>query len=391
MNKELFPINHFIKQDHASNAKQNKKPPSFVLNLENKTKNFSKSTSTIFENINKKLLFDNYIVSHSNASAYKAISAICEHIISKNYCLINTSCLYIHSAPGLGKTHLLNAIANKLISKNMCNFYLLDANNFAKEISETFREKKNIYDVNKKYTKDINLLIIDNINEISKKSRTQQELLNIIESINSKGGCVIFSSNASPEYLDNFCSSIKSKFINGSVIKINNCDKEFCYKFLEEKSKKHDLFIPNDVLKYIINLNISKITELKYYFNILLQHKNIYNMEIDIGTVKDFVVNKNHYQLNIRDIADIVCKYFNINIEDLISKSRKKHLANARHITTYLARNKLNMTMKEISCFIGKRDHSFVAHSVKKIDSLMKINNSLKQDIKNISSKLSEL
>jgi chromosomal replication initiator protein len=336
-------------------------------------------------NIDSRKTFQNFVVGPSNNMAFASCIAAAKNP-GKNYPTV-----YIHSKSGLGKTHLLHAVGN-LIHKNYPKLKVLftTAQNFLQEMVDSIREQK-IEAFRKKYTEQIDVLMIDDIHELKNKQGTQNAFFHIFNDLYSKGKQLFFTSDKTPKEIDGIEERIKTRLSWGLVLDIQQPDLETRIAILKKKAQEEDIYLPDDVITLIASSIKDNIRELEGSLIKLAAYSSIFKQDIDTEIAKrelklDEI--KDTSELTLEKIAKSVSLYFKIPVADLKSKSRIKEVANARHIAMYLSYKLLKTNYTEIGKFYGNRDHSTVLIGVRKITESIKENMSLSHNILEIENNL---
>ncbi len=308
--------------------------------------------------------FDNFIIGPSNNLAIAACMAISKTPGNKG----KYPSLYIHSNSGLGKTHLLHAVANGI--RNHFPHYvicLITAREFMKEMINHIKNN-NLQEFQKKYSEKVDVLMIDDIHELKNKISTQNELFHVFNELYNKGKQLIFTSDKAPEEIDGIEERIKTRLQWGLVVDIQRPDLETRIAILKRKAYELDLYLQDDILTLIALSIKASIRELEGALIKLSAFADVMKVEIDTEMVKDLLMLKdteNDKKITLEQIAKTTASYFKIHVADLKSKARQKEIANARFIAMYLSRKILNATQQEIGRFYGDRDHSSVVHAEK--------------------------
>ncbi len=341
----------------------------------------STKSNTISANKN----FKNFIVGASNNMAYNAALAVAESP-GRKY-----PSLYIHSSSGLGKTHLLSAVANGIREKyphlRIC---YISAREFMKEMIYHMRENT-IGDFQKKYSEKIDVLMIDDIHELGGKTGTQNELFHVFNELYNREKQLIFTSDKTPQEISGIEERIKTRLSWGLVVDIQKPDLETRIAILQENAKQLDLYLTDDILTLIASSIKTSIRELEGSIIALSAYTDLMKSDIDAETVKKIlkIQDSDHAtKLNIEDIAKASAQYFKIPLADLKSKSRSKDIAKARHIAMYLSRKLIHATQQEIGHFFGGRDHSTVISGVRKVEEQLKTDSILSRDIFEVENRL---
>jgi chromosomal replication initiator protein len=331
--------------------------------------------------------FDNFIVGPTNNMANAAAKAVAEKP-GKNG---KYPSLYIHSNSGLGKTHLLHAVANEINDRYpSLNICLITARDFMEEMIELLRKNK-INEFVKKYTEKVDVLMIDDIHELKNKEGTQDQFFHVFNEMHNKGKQLIFTSDKRPKEIDGISERIKTRLQWGLVVDIQPPDLETRIAILRRKMESIDLYVTEDVLTLIASKIKTNIRELEGSLVKLKAVSELMNVEIEVDLVRDqlmFASEEDDKEITIEQISKAVAQYFKIPLVDLKSKSRNKDITNARHIAMYLARMVASSKQQEIGEYFGGRDHTSVIHAVEKIKERIKVESTLSKDINAIESNL---
>ena len=355
---------------------QSAKEISFSLNLEqNKEDMLSKVNAEYINHIDNNATngilidenktFKNFIIGPSNNLAHAAAVAITKNPGKSG----KYPSLYMHSNSGLGKTHLLHAIANG-INENYPHYVicLITARDFMKEMIEAMKDNK-IHEFRDKYSNKLDILMIDDIHEIKGKEGTQREFFHIFNELYHKGKQLIFTSDKTPQEINGLEDRIKTRLQWGLVVDIQKPDIETRVAIIKRKADELDLYISDDIINLIACNIKNSIRELEGALISLAAYADIMKVDIDLETVKN-VLSLNHLEeernISLETIAKATSQYFKIPLPDLKSKARKKEIANARFVAMYLSRKLLYATHEEIGKFYS-RDHSSVVHAEQRI------------------------
>lgn len=332
---------------------------------------------------NKK--FANFVVGPSNQMAVATATAVSkEPGKSGKY-----PSLYIHSNSGLGKTHILHAVANEILERvPTMRICLITARDFMKEMIDAIKDK-NIESFQAKYSEKVDVLMIDDIHELSNKKGTQDEFFHIFNELYNRGKQLIFTSDKSPTEIEGIEERIKTRLQWGLVIDIQKPDLETRIAILKKKAYDLDLFLSDDILTMIATSIKSNIRELEGSLVRLSAFADVMKVEIDTEMVRDLLGLDNYQEtkkITLDDIAKASSSYFKIPLADLKSKARNKEIARARHIAMYLQRKVIHATQQDIGRFFGGRDHTSVIHGVNKITEQLKTDVNLSRDVIQIES-----
>lgn len=326
--------------------------------------------SKISSPIDTRFTFDDFVVGDSNKLAYKAAKFVAENeeVVS------GYNPLFLHGGVGLGKTHLMHAIAlyirdnqpdRKVIylsaEKFMYQFVRSLRNNDIMNFKESFRE--------------VDLLMIDDVQFICDKESTQEEFFHTLNALLDANKQIVISSDKSPSELSGMKERLKSRLGWGMVADIAQTTYDLRANILKSKiSKVTDASIENSVIDFLSHKIKSNVRELEGALNKLIAHSALTNKTITIEYTKDVLsdlIKSNDKRVTILEIQKIVAKYFGIKMSDMSSSSRSRSVARPRQIAMYLCKELTVRSLSEIGIKFAKKDHTTVIHAVKKITQLL--------------------
>lgn len=313
--------------------------------------------------------FENFVVGSSNNLAFASCQAVSESP-GKAY-----PSLYLYSASGLGKTHLLNSIANHILkTRPNLKIVYISCGEFIRDFIASVEQKK-FSDFQKRFTEETDVLIIDDIHELKNKTETQNAFFNIFNELHNKGKQLIFTSDKAPKEITGIDERVKTRLAWGLNVDIQQPDLETRIAILKRKAVEQDIYLPEDVVNLIASSIKSNVRELESSLIRLGLYSSVCKVDIDVEIAREQLKLNSHVDvsnISLDSISKAVCNYFKISLNDLKSKARTKDLADARHIAMYLSNKILKATLVEIADFYGKRDHTSVIHGVKKVEDLIK-------------------
>jgi len=337
--------------------------------------------------IDRSKTFENFIVGPTNNMAQAAAKAVAQ-TPGKNG---KYPSIYVHSNSGLGKTHLLHAVANEINDRHPnLTVCLITARDFMEEMI-TLMKNNRINDFVKKYTEKIDVLMIDDVHELKNKEATQDQFFHVFNEMHNKGKQLIFTSDKNPKEITGISERIKSRLQWGLVVDIQPPDLETRIAILRRKMEALDLYVTEDVLTLIASRIKTNIRELEGSLVRLKAVSELMNVEIEVDLVKEQLMlpnSEDEKEITIEHVAKATAQYFRIPLADLKSKGRSQDITKARHIAMYLARKVVNAKQQEIGAFFGGRDHSSVIHAVNTIAEKVKLDSTLSKDINAIESNL---
>lgn len=337
--------------------------------------------------VDRSKTFDNFIVGPTNNIAQAAAKAVALTPGKEG----KYPSLYMHSNSGLGKTHLLHAVANEIAEKHPSyTICLITARDFMDEMIQLMKTNR-INEFVRKYTERIDVLMIDDIHELKNKEGTQDQFFHVFNEMHNKGKQLIFTSDKRPKEIDGISERIKTRLQWGLVVDIQPPDLETRIAILRRKMEALDLYINEDVLTLIASRIKTNIRELEGSLVRLKAVSELMNVEIEVDLVKEQLMlpnSENEKEVTIESVAKATAQYFRVPVADLKSKGRNQDITKARHVAMYLARKVVNAKQQEIGAFFGGRDHSSVIHAVNTISDKVKVDSSLSKDINAIESNL---
>ena len=329
---------------------------------------FIKDSYLQYNRIDPNKRFDNFITGSSNKLAYEASLKVSESIAHYNP-------LYIYGGVGMGKTHLLNAIGLELKKNNKVMF--ISAERFMYQFVKSI--KSNDMVKFKEYFRNTDILLIDDIQFMNGKEAMQEEFFHTFNALLDKGSQIIVSADRSPNKLSRIQERIKSRFSGGLVVDIQKPDyqlrKEIVAKKTEEMTSLYSdqKKISQDIQDFISNEITGSIRELVGAVNRLVSFSRIYNKMPNLSETKVVLkdlLNISENKVTIDLIQTIVCKFFKISKNEMLSARRSRYLVRPRQVAIYLTKILTSKSLPEIGREFSNRDHTTIIHSVKTIEKL---------------------
>lgn len=350
----------------------------------NKKKKYEKS------NLNENYTFETFVVGSNNRLAQASAIAVSENPGE----IYNP--LFIYGGVGLGKTHLMHAIGHYIIDQNPnANVLYVTSEKFTNEVIESIRTGNNspekIKEFRNKY-RNIDVLLIDDIQFIIGKQSTQEEFFHTFNHLYEQKKQIVITSDKPPKDMDVLEERFTSRFAWGLTVDIQFPDFETRMAILQKKTEAFNYNIDDEVLSYIANNVKSNIRELEGSVKKVVAFANLEKKPIDIDltkeALKDIISPNSPSRITPNNIMDVVCDHFNITTEDMKSGKRNKELVIPRQMIMYLCRSMTNATYKEIAFLLGGRDHSTIIHGEKSIVQLIEKDENVKRIIETIINKI---
>jgi chromosomal replication initiator protein len=316
---------------------------------------------------NPRYTFETFVAGAGNQFAHAACQAVAD---SPGH---RYNPLFIYGGVGLGKTHLLNAIGHRIVNEGriskLSNLCYLSAEEFTNELVNSIRYER--MDQFRRKFRNINVLLIDDIQFISGKERTQIEFFHTFNSLYENKKQIVLTSDKFPREIPDFEERLKSRFEWGLIADIQPPDVETKVAILKKKAEIENIFIPNDVAFYLASNIDSNIRILEGCLIRLGAFASLTKRDITLDIAKEvlrnFIKDKARV-VTIEQIQKVVASYFDLNPRDLRSKRRLKHLVVPRQIAMYITKQLTNLSLIEIGEKFGGKDHSTVIHSIKKVE-----------------------
>ncbi len=329
-------------------------------------------------NLHPKYCFKNFVVGSSNELAYAAANAVSKEP-GKKY-----NPLFVYGGTGLGKTHLIQAIGNEILKnfKGRIKVKYVPSEKFVNDVVWAIRTKR-MDDIKNKY-RTVDVLIIDDIQFIGGKERSEEEFFHTFNILYQNNKQIILSSDRPPSQIPTLEDRLRSRFEGGMIADITYPDYEMKLAIIKNKTLEKNIIFPDEV-NHIIAVKIQRnIREIEGIINKLFFYKEFKNNEIDAKTAEEIInatLQQNMVNINPQLVIKCVSDFFEINPQDIITKSRRKEVVMPRQIVMFLLRDMLGMSYPDIGDKLGKRDHTTAIHSYNKISGKIMSDKNLNQKI----------
>lgn len=352
--------------------------------LDEKDTNISKpksqnnfSTNSI---LNPKYTFETFVIGENNRFAHAAALAAAESL-GKAY-----NPLFLYGGVGLGKTHLMHAIGNFVLSQNKdAKVLYITSEKFTNELINAIQKNTN-EEFRDKY-RNIDLLLIDDIQFFIGKERCQEEFFHTFNALYENGKQIVISSDKPPKDINPLEERLKSRFEWGLVADIGKPDYETRYAILRQKAQNEKIYIDDEILSMIAVKVESNIRELEGILNKMIAWSSLTNGEITMELAEKEISNLHQSKekvITVDYIQNIVAKYYNLNQNDFKIQRKTSDIAFPRQIAMYLSKQLTGASLKEIGKEFGGKDHSTVIYAIKKIEDTMDVDPNTKIIVDNI-------
>ncbi|GAB4162754.1 MAG: chromosomal replication initiator protein DnaA [Rickettsiaceae bacterium] len=339
--------------------------------LDNKEENIA--------SLDPRFTFDNFVVGPPNELAYAASLAVAE----AEEAVTKSNPLFLYGGVGLGKTHLMHAIAWHTNKKNPNRKVLyMSAEKFMYRFIKALRDK-DVMSFKEEF-RSVDVLMIDDIQFICGKESTQEEFFHTFNAIIDNNKQMVISCDRSPTDLDNVEDRIKSRLGWGLVADVHSTTYELRVGILESKLEKMDVKVSKNVIDFLASKITSNVRELEGALNKVIAHSTLVGREITVENTQDILrdlLRSNERTVTIEDIQKKVANRYNIKISDMSSARRLRSIARPRQIAMYLSKTMTSRSFADIGAKFGKKDHTTVMHAIKKIEEIMKTDVDFREEI----------
>ena len=370
-NISIKDISVFVYNDKETNEEQGE-------NYKNFNKTISNPKTDDFENnLDPRFTFKDFVVGKSNELAFSA----CRRVADSKDVPFNP--LFLYGGVGLGKTHLMHAIAwqKKKLNPKFEILYL-SAEKFMYEFIKAIRVKNTV--AFKDQYRSVNLLMIDDVQFIIGKESTQEEFFHTFNALTDKNRQIVISADKSPSDLEGLEERLRSRLGSGLVADIHPTTYELRLSIIEAKIKKYNIDLSKDIIEFLAHKITTNVRELEGALTRLAAHVTLVGRSVNLEIAEDLLqdlLRASDRRTTIDQIQKKVAEHFNVKMSDMHSARRSRTIARPRQIAMFLAKNLTTRSLPEIGRKFGGRDHTTVIHAIKKVKELVKNDSSLSEDI----------
>jgi len=331
------------------------------------------------DGLNPRYTFDNFVIGPFNELAYAASQAV----LKKPGIMYNP--LFIYGSTGFGKTHLTQAIGNGIKKQNPGKkIHYVSSEKFSNDYINSLMNNR-VNEFKDKYRK-FDMLIMDDIQFLVGKDKTQEELFHLYNVLYENNKQIVFSSDKHPNYINGLEERLKSRFGSGMIVEITMPEYESRLAILREKMKQQQVTVPEEIVSYIAETIQASIRELEGTLNLVICQAQLKNRPVSLNEVKLLIKNnaKPAKPVSIKDIVKTVTTFYNIDERFIYEKTRRKEVVKPRQVLMYILRQDFNISYPLIGQKLGGRDHTTVIHSCEKIKGDIKKDTVLMQEIEQI-------
>lgn len=331
------------------------------------------------DGLNPRYIFDSFVIGPFNELAYAAAQAV----LKKPGIMYNP--LFIYGSTGFGKTHLTQSIGNGIKKQNPGKkVQYVSSEKFSTDYVTSLQNNR-VNEFKDKYRK-YDVLIMDDIQFLVGKEKTQEELFHLYNALYENNKQIIFSSDKHPNYINGLEDRLKSRFGSGMIVEITMPEYESRLAILQEKLKQQQVIIPDEIVQYIAETIQASIRELEGTLNLVVCQSQLKNKPLSLNELKTLIKNnaKPTKPVSIKDIVKTVTTFYNIDERFIFEKTRRKEVVKPRQVLMYILRQDFNISYPLIGQKLGGRDHTTVIHSCEKIKGDIKTDSLLLQEIEQI-------
>jgi len=386
--KDIRDISCTVMTNSNSQPKKEAAPISSAENFEKPQPKFlNHETLSLRANLNPRYIFENFVVGANNELA----RAACEAVTKNPGHTYNP--LFIYGGVGLGKTHLLQAVGNAMVVRNPdLKIIYATAEYFTNQYVDMVKNQQ-ARDFKRAYI-DVNLLLIDDIQFIGGKEKTQEEFFHIFNTLYQTNRQIILTSDRPPKAIAMLEERLRSRFEGGMIADVSRPDIETRIAILQSKLSEREppVEIDNEVLGYIATNIQHNIRELEGALNRVIAYCELNRSEPNLANTKkilgDIIHSGKKKGVNFKQIIDAVAEYYDIAVQDLINRCRRRDIVRPRQIAMYLMRIELQASYPGIGEQLGGRDHTTAMHAFEKISKEIEQDDAFDQEINTIKSKI---
>jgi len=347
-------------------------------------KSIVNNTHTSDLNLNRKYTFEEFVSGSSNQFAYAAAMAVASNPAT------TYNPLFIYGGVGLGKTHLVNAIGNAILKKSpQMRICYYTSEKFMNELINSLRYNR--MDEFRNKFRSMDVLLIDDIQFIAGKERTQEEFFHTFNALYESHKQIIVTSDKFPKDIPGLEERLRSRFEWGLIADIQAPDVETKLAILKMKAEQNSINLPEDVALFLANSICNNVRELEGYLIRIGAYASLTSVPVSLemarDVLKDILIERNR-ELSVEEILKKVSLHFNIKVSDIKSAKRLKAVVLPRQIAMYISRQLTSSSYPEIGDRFGGKDHSTIIHAIRKIEKLMEEDFQLKSTIDNLKKEL---
>jgi len=377
---EVSSVDVFVQTERTANsatARKVEEAPKPVIEEKSKSNNYDSYRNEISAPLDPRFTFDKFVVGKPNEFAHAAAQRVAEAM------RLQFNPLFLYGGVGLGKTHLMHAIAWHIRKADPSRTVMyLSAEKFMYRFIRALREQ-NTVDFKEQF-RSVDVLMIDDVQFISGKESTQEEFFHTFNALVDQGRQIVISADKSPSEMEGMEERLKSRLNCGLVADIHATTYELRLGILLSKSEQAGVEVPRKVTEFLAHKITANVRELEGALNRVIAHAQLVGREISLETAQEVLhdlLRANDRRVTIEEIQKRVASHFNIRMSDMHSARRARSVARPRQVAMYLAKQLTSRSLPEIGRKFGGRDHTTVMHAVRKVDELRESDAGFAEDV----------
>jgi len=346
-------------------------------------KSSSPLTHNYRQGINERYTFENFVVGSGNELAYAACQAVASEVGTKY------NPLFLYGGVGIGKTHLIQAVGNAILARKPGGRVVyISSEQFVQEFVDALRFKKNTDFAD--YYRSADVLIVDDVQFFAGKEKIQEEFFHTFNALHQANKQIIISSDKPPRDIPTLEERLRSRFVWGMSIDMQNPDFETRCAIIQNKAETKQVRLPSDVVEFLATQFQTNIRELEGALNQVLAFCEMRELEPNLAIVTGLLGGRANRpkHLSSRQIIERCAKYYQIEITDMLGPKRDKEIVFPRQVAMYLLRSELHLSFPKIAGELGRKDHTTAIHSVEKIEKEVSLNPDVRGAVNEIKEKL---
>ncbi len=360
-------------------SEQNPNIPEYLAKVPSIKEGMDINSEGIFSALDLRFTFENFVVGGPNELAYAASRAVAE----SEGAVAESNPLFLYGGVGLGKTHLMHAIAWYIKHNNPTRKVIyMSAEKFMYQFIKALRNK-DVMSFKEEF-RSVDVLMIDDIQFISGKDSTQEEFFHTFNALIDNNRQMVISCDRSPSDLDNIEDRIKSRLGWGLVADVHSTTYELRLGILESKLEQMNIHIPKNVVEFLAAKITSNVRELEGALNKVIAHSTLVGREITLENTQNILrdlLRSNEKIITIEDIQRKVADRYNIKFSDMSSPRRIRSIARPRQVAMYLSKTLTPKSLTDIGKKFGKKDHTTIMHAIKKVEELCEIDTEFREEL----------
>lgn len=336
--------------------------------------------------LKRNFTFDQFVVGNNNNFAYSAALALAS---SKSFAQPS---LYLSANTGLGKSHLVQAVGHEVLGSNPYNqVYYISAGDFSAEMVSAMKNDR-MEAFKTKYRRSCDVLLLDDVHHLSGKDYTQKELVSILDYLFEAGKKIIFSSYYAPGDIPKLNDKLRSRLGSGLISAIEQPDFKTRLKILQKKSEAHNYVVPRDILEYLAESLADDVRQLESGLHCVMAKAELIHVPLELTLAEDVVRSmvRSCNKITIETIKNLICQYYKVSNEDLVSKSRRSNIVHPRQMAMFLARRYTDCPLQVIGRAFN-RYHATAIHAINSLEKSLKTNGEVKNQLGILESRLEHM